>query len=411
MKTKLQLAFAFILCVTFLNAQETVVNTSLGAGYANQVYYKLDTETETSFVANSWDIAFLRTSAFSIGIRVNSNIEVFEAASSAADWATIDVANEGDWTQLYNSDTEWGNGAFDQGSATYGWGEYNPANHHVIGSIIFVLKYADGTYRKFINEDFYGGYSIKYATWDDVNETWSADVTATISSSNNPNNTYNYYSLVNEAEIVAEPATTDWDFVFTKYIDLGIVYPVTGVLHSAEVTVAQNEETSGMPANPSLSYSEEINTIGYDWKSLNATYTYDVDNTQAYYVKYADDTVYRLYFTAFAGSSTGDLSFAFENVTALLGFDDVNENVSFGVYPNPSTDKRINLIYDVNKLSSNKNQVSVYAVTGKKVFEKSLNTNSGFYNKTLDLSALSSGVYVLQFTTGDSNITKKIILN
>lgn len=409
MKRTLLILFTILLSASGLSAQEITVNTSLGASYANQVYYKLSTETETSFAADSWDIAFLRTSAFDIGIRVNSNIEVFEAASSAADWNTIDVANEGTWTQLYNSDTNWGLGAFDQGSATYGWGEYNPSNHHVVGSIIFVLKYADGTYRKFINEDFYGGYSIKYATWDANTSTWSADVTATISNSSNPDNIYNYYSLVNEAEVVAEPADTDWDFVFTKYIDLGIVYPVTGVLHSADVTVAQNEEPSGMPANPTLTYSEDINVIGYDWKTFNmSTFSYDVDNTQAYYVKYADGTVYRVYFTAFTGSSTGDLSFNFENVTASLGINDINENVSFGLYPNPSIDKKINLVYDVNAFTNN--QVAIYSVTGKKVYQTTLSNNTGFYNKTLDLSSLASGMYVLQFTSDNSSVSKKIIL-
>ncbi|MUU79421.1 T9SS type A sorting domain-containing protein [Winogradskyella endarachnes] len=417
MKTTLQFLILVLFCSSAY-AQETVVNLSMQPSYANQVYYKLSTQTATSFTANSWDIAFLRTSSYNFGMRVNSGIgiEVFEAANTAADYNTVDVANEANWTPLYNSETTWSNGAFEQGSATYGFGEYNPVTHGVDGTIVFVLKYADGTYRKFINETYAAGYTFKYATWDASTSTWSTDQTVTIPNTNNPNNKFNYYSLQNNAEVVAEPAISDWDFVFTKYAadyygDGSLYYPVTGTLHSDEVTVAQNDEPTGMPSNPTLSYSTDINTIGYDWKTLNASYTYDINSNQAYYVKYSDDTVYRFYFTAFGGSSNGDITFNFENVTNALSIENINDSVSFGIYPNPSTDKKVNLIYDIDALSSNKNEVSIFSITGKKVFQTNLNSNSGFYNTALDLSSLVDGVYVLQFTSGNQSVTKKLILN
>jgi hypothetical protein len=409
------LTFVLISATSF--AQETVVNLSMQPSYTDQVYYKLSTETATSFTANSWDIAFLRTSSYDFGMRVNSGIgiEVFEAASTTADYNTVDVANETNWTPLYNSETTWSGGAFEQGSATYGFGEYNPVTHGVDGTIVFVLKYADGTYRKFINESYAAGYTFKYATWDASTSTWSADQTITIPNTNNPENKYNYYSLQNNAEVVAEPAISDWDFVFTKYAtdyygDGTLYYPVTGTLHSDEVTVAQNDEPTGMSSNPTLTYSTDINTIGYDWKTLNASYTYDINSNQAYYVKYADDTVYRFYFSAFGGSSTGDITLNFENVTSALSIETINDTVSFGIYPNPSTDKKINLIYDVEALSSNKNEVSIFSIAGKKVFQTNLNSNPGFFNTSLDLSSLVDGVYVLQFTSGNQSITKKLIL-
>ncbi len=416
MKTILQ--FLTVLCLSATAfAQETIVNLSMQPSYTDQVYYKLSTATASAFTANSWDIAFLRTSAYNFGMRVNSGIgiEVFEAVNTAASYNTIDVANEANWTALYNSETSWSNGAFEQGSATYGFGEYNPITHGVEGSIVFVLKYADGTYRKFINESYAAGYTFKYATWNAETSTWSEDQTVTLSNTNNPNNKFNYYSLQNNEEVVAEPAISDWDFVFTKYAtdyfgDGSFFYPVTGVLHSDEVTVAQNDEQSGMQANPTLTYSEDINTIGYDWKTLNDAWAYDVSSNQAYYIKYADDTIYRLYFTAFEGSSTGNLSFAVEDVTNALSLETVNIAVSFGLYPNPSTDKKVNVVYEVNTSDSQNNVVSIYTLTGKKVFETQLKTNTGFYNSNLDLSALTEGVYLLKLTSGTQSSTKKLIL-
>ncbi|WP_274476413.1 T9SS type A sorting domain-containing protein [Mangrovimonas aestuarii] len=409
------LSFAAICLGLVALAQEITVDLSMTPSYANQVYYKLSTQTANSYAANSWDLAFLRTGAFNIGIRVNDHagIEVFEVSDNPSDWNTIQIADQSSWIQLYNSETSW-NGAFDNGSASYGFGEYNPVNHHVEGSVIFVLKYTDGTYRKFMNEDVYNGYTFKYATWDAGTTTWSADTTVTLANSNNPNNTYNFYSLVNGAEVVAQPATADWDFVFTKYIsdyygDGSLYWPVTGVLHSDQVSVAQNEETSGMPTVPSLTYSEEINTIGWDWKSYVSS-TFNVDPTQAYYIKYEDNSVYRMYFVDFDGSSTGGVSFTFENVTTTLGIEDVTENITFGMYPNPSLDKQVNLVYDVNTLESDKNKVAIYDITGAEVFRTQLSNNSGFYSKRLNLSNLQSGVYMVHFTSGNASITKKLVL-
>ena len=411
MKKILHIA-AFIATGLVATAQETV-SLSMGAGYANEVYVKLADETQATFAAESWDVAFLRNSAQNIGIRVNdgTGIQVFEAANDPAEWNNIDVTNEASWTPLYNDDTNWDNGAFMQGSASYGWGEYNPATHHVEGTIIFVLKYADGTYRKFINEDFFGGYTFKFATWD--GSAWVNETTTTVDNDDNPNNRYNYYSLENNEAVVAEPAVTEWDMVFRKYVtelQANTMYNVTGVLHNPTVTVAQNEEPTGEADPTNVTYSEEINTIGYDWKSFDGS-GYIVNSDMAYYVKYDENTVYRLVFTSFEGASTGNIDLEYQDVSSLLGFEEVAEDVSFGMYPNPTTNGQVSIVYDVANTVSAKNKIEVFAINGAKVYSETMSTTSGFYNKTLDLSSLQSGMYMVTFTAGKNSVTKKLILN
>ena len=410
MKTTLFFSIFSFLLVQSTFSQETTVNLSLGAGYTSQVYYKLNTKTETTVAANSWDLAFFRASNYEHGIRVNDGIgiEVFEAANQATAWNTIDITNEAAWSKLYNSDTDRINGAFMQGSATYGWGEYNTATHHITGTIIYVLKYTDGSYKKFICEDFYGGYTIKYASWNGSD--WSEDESAVISNSNNSNNTYNYFSLQNDNEVIVEPAATDWDFVFTKYFtDVSTSkYNVTGVLSSDNITVA----TATGDTTNNLSYSEAINTIGYNWKSLNyTTYTYEVDSNLKFYVKDKDEKIYKLYFTEFVGSSTGNLAFNFEDVTQTLGIEEVGENIAFGIYPNPvRSDKKINIVFDVNKVNKNENKIEIYNLSGQKVLATSITNSLGFYNKEINLSSLNSGIYMLKFTSGNYQKTKKIVI-
>ena len=409
MKTRLFFSIFSFLLVQSTFSQETTVNLSLGASYTSQVYYKLNTKTETTVAANSWDLAFFRASNYEHGIRVNDGIgiEVFEAANQATAWNTIDITNEAAWSRLYNSDTDRINGAFMQGSATYGWGEYNTATHHITGTIIYVLKYTDGSYKKFICEDFYGGYTIKYASWNGSD--WSEDKSAVISNSNNSNNTYNYFSLQNDNEVIVEPAATDWDFVFTKYFtDVSTSkYNVTGVLSSDNITVA----TATGDTTNNLSYSEAINTIGYNWKSLNATWTYDVDSELKFYVKDKDEKIYKLYFTEFGGSSTGNLVFNFEDVTQTLGIEEIGESIAFGIYPNPvRSDKKINIVFDVNKVNKNENKIEIYNLSGQKVLATSITNSLGFYNKEINLSSLNSGIYMLKFTSGNYQKTKKIVI-
>lgn len=420
MKINLQILFVTLISAMFSQAQEVTVDISLGASYSNEIYYKLSTQTETVFPANQWDIAFLRTSIYDLGVRVNDGIgiQVFEAANTPVGYDTVDVTNESTWTQLYNSDTNWSSGAFMNTSISgnpfpaSGFGNYNPENNTVEGQIVFVLKYLDGSYKKFFIETYFGGYTFKYSSW--TGSTWTTDITETVSNSSNPNNRFNYYSLQAESEVIAEPAATDWDFVFRKYKTFlnppGQYYNVTGVLHNPNVEIAENDEPNGMPSNPNLTYSDDINTIGYNWKNFGSG-GFVVNTDRAFYIKYTDNTIYRLTFTAFSGSSSGDLSFVFEDVTTSLSIEGVSENVSFGIYPNPSTDKQINLIYDVNTLNTTNNNVAIYSTTGQMVFQSELKSNSGFYNKSLDLSSLSGGVYILKFTSGEFTTTKKIVLN
>ena len=403
---------AFAIATTLCTIAQQTIDVSMGAGYTSEVYYKLDTQTAITFQADSWDVAFLRNDDFNLSVRVNDGIDikVFEVANTPEQYGSVDVSNQNDWVELVNGNTNWEDGAFMQGSATFGFGEYNPATNHVEGTIIYVLQYDDGSYRKMIIEDYFGAYTFKYATWD--GSTWSSDTTATVANTSNPDNRYNYYSLQNNQEVVAEPSEDNWDFVFRKYTSFinppGQNYVVSGALHNPNVTVAQNQETSDADPN-GLDYLEEINTIGYDWKSF--TGTWNIDSDQKYYVKYDNNTVYRMYFTDFGGSASGDLSFVLQDVTDLLSFESVSENLSFGMYPNPSLDGTVTIVYENKNTAAATNTIRVYAVNGAQVYKTTTLNNNGFFNKQLDLSFLDSGMYILQFDSGDTTISKKLILN
>lgn len=413
---KLKLSFiAFLTFCLGINAQVTNVDLSLQPNYSDEVYYNLDTNSSSAYNASDWELAFLRTSQFGFATRINDaiGITVFEASNNPADWDAIDIADINTWTQLYNSDTTWEVGALDNGSATYGWGEYNATTHHVEGTVTYVLSYADGSYKKLMIEDFYNGYTFKYADWDATTSTWGADETYVLPNSTNPDRLFNYYNLSTDAEVIAEPESTAWDLIFKKYTTLlegGTMYTVIGVLHHPDITVAENVEPNGDGDTSNLEYSGEINTIGHDWKEFNMnTFQYDIAADTYYYVKTENETVYRLHFTAFEGSSTGNLSFNYEDVTSSLSTTNFDNENSFSVFPNPSTDKMVNILYEISKTQESAPVVQVYNVNGQKVYENQLQ-NDGFYNQKLDLTQLSAGIYLLKFNSGNFSTTKKIVL-
>ncbi len=62
------------------------------------------------------------------------------------------------------------------------------------------------------------------------------------------------------------------------------------------------------------------------------------------------------------------------------------------------------------KKVTNKGNVEVYDLTGKKVHQSELTNQAGFYKQDLNLSHLPSGNYMVKITFGGQTETKKLIV-
>lgn len=429
MKTKLLLA-----SVLAMSVQQTVlaqtdafgysqVNMTMGSGYQNRVFVNLADGNMVSQPANTWDVAFYRNSNYAFGSRINDakDIEVFTASTNLADWDNISISNESSWGDpLYNPDqtTDWSQGAFEQGPVTSpnpnipstGWGVYNPINHHIQGKAIFVLKYPSGTYIKFAIEDAFAGYTFKYSKWNGT--AWGATETRTIANGTD-DSYFNYFSFDTGAKVPSlEPSRTAWDFIFTKYYTfyMGVqMYPLSGAIQSPNIKVAmvqpETQATTAYTIPATASFSSAITTVGHSWKGIGT-----VKSDVVYYVKKGND-YYRMYFTTNGGASTGNMYFKYKKITETLGITEVGKKASFGIYPNPApADKKVTVIFDVKEKASNKGNVEVYDLTGKKVYSAELTNQAGFYKQDLNLSTLTSGNYLVKITYGGHSETKKLIV-
>ena len=424
MKTKLFLASLFALSVqqtvlaqTDVNGY-TTVNLTMGPSYQNRVFFDFSANNIVSQTANSWDIAFYRNSTYGYGTRVNDalNVKVYEASNNMADWNNINIANLSSWgAPLYNPDQTVAleDGAFEQGSAPTGWGQYNGANHHVEGKVIFVLQYPDSSYIKFAIEDYYGGYTFKYSKWNAATSTWGATEARTIA--NGSDDAYfNYFSFSTGAKVPSlEPAKANWDLMFTRYWTFfgGIMmYRMAGIIQSPTITIArvqpetQDTPTATIPS--STTFSSNITSIGHSWKPTSGAPISDV----VYYLKQGSD-YYRMYFLTNGGEANGNMYFKYKNITSTLSITEVSKKASFGIYPNPTTsDKKVTVLFDVKEKDSNKGSVEVYDFTGKRVYNAELNNQAGLYKQDLNLSHLPTGNYLVKISYGGKTETKKLIV-
>lgn len=393
----------------------TTVELTTGASYANRVFFDLSANNTVSQDAYNWDVAFLRTSAYNFGTRINDaqNVEVYEASNNPADWDTIDIADIASWGEpLYNPDQteDWGEGAFEQGSASYGWGTYGGGGLN--GTIIFVLKYPNDVYYKFFIESYFGlqnGYTFKYSKWNGTS--WDADITKSIANGSN-NRYFNYFSFdTNDVVENNEPEIGAWDLMFTRYWTFyggAMMYRMAGTLQAPGVTVAkiqpETQATNDFTEPADDDFSAIISSIGHSWKGTmpGSQYT-DV----VYYIKRQDE-LYRLYFTNFGGQANGNMYFKYKSLGSASTVDFENKS-SFTLYPNPTVDKQVTLIYDITENASN-GEVAVYNISGQKVYTSQIANNSGFYQQNLNLSNLSSGVYIVKVQIGNYSANQKLII-
>jgi hypothetical protein len=165
----------------------------------------------------------------------------------------------------------------------------------------------------------------------------------------------------------------------------------------------------------------DYNTATYAkfYKNTNGIFTEDTNaeiGISGTYVSTADWSDYDndgdLDFVLSGLNNDGNASTTvYTNEQITLGVNDFLENIEFSIYPNPLNDRQLNLVYDHTKLIPSIRNITIYSTLGQKVHETQLNSESGFSKKSLDLSSLSSGIYVLQFTSGTFSTTKKIILD
>ena len=393
---------------------QTNDNISLLPTYANQSFYNLNTGEVANVDNNNWDIAF-SAGGYGSAIRINGQSGTLLYTypnGDISDWNTVDISTIATWNPINNSDTSWGLGAFNVNAdptngMDLGWGIYSTITHHITGDSINIIQLSNGDYKKLqIIKLSSGNYDFKYANIDG-----SSEVITSISKSTFTGKNFGYYSIINDIEVDREPLSSEWQILFTKYITQlspGVTYGVTGVLANNDIQIAKAENIDVANADHSAhSFSANINAIGYNWKSFNmSSFSYDIQDSLCYFIKDDLDNIWKLQLTGFDGSSTGNIYFNVENIQSANMLE--NNDITFTIYPNPSINNEVSVIYDLNN-NSNSSEIHITDINGKLVRSYILN-NNGFNANKLSLTEFSPGVYVVSLVNGNSIVNKKLIV-
>lgn len=87
-----------------------------------------------------------------------------------------------------------------------------------------------------------------------------------------------------------------------------------------------------------------------------------------------------------------------ENKSVSKNQSSAIDEISF--YPNPVTNGKI---YITSKFSGDR-EISIFDVLGKKIFQTTQNM------KELNISTISSGVYIIKIREGQATLTRKLII-
>lgn len=313
----------------------------MGTGYTDDVYFSLDNGTATVVTATNWHIAFETTGPFSIGIRVNdghgTEVKAYPNGDISA-WETLDTAGYSTWSALTNGITAWADGAFNQSTSNdpsdFSWGTYSgPPLHDVVGDSLYVVKTTDGDAFKLRIDLLDGGtWTFTHAQLDGSDETEQQIVMEDYFGKN-----LAYYNLATQEVLDREPTAEAWDFVFTRYVGMTSygMFPTTGVLLNTGRSAAMSDGVDVTTADfaDQVFTDTDISVIGNDWKEL-VQFMWQIVDDRCYFVQSAAGDIYKIVFTDFDGSETGDISFTTELVSSS-SVAEASADASVKVYPNP----------------------------------------------------------------------------
>ena len=378
----------------YISPQAQTVQISMGNNYTNQIFYSMQNGEIKNISNDNWDLAFT-TDQYASTIRTNDGkgVELYTYhLGDTSDWQNINVSILNNLSLgMYNSEISWHDGAFENnslGHPDYGWGVYNMITHNVTGDSLYIIKTINGNWKKIWIQELTtaGEYIFKFANLDGSNE-----ITQSILKTNYTDKNFIYFSIDQNTIIDREPISSEWDITFTKYISpvQAMPYPVTGVLTNNNIEVAKATGVTDPLTYFDYSnhnFNNEINSIGYDWKSYQGSFV--VDANRCYFIKDKNENIWRLVFNSFDGMSTGNIEFNTELIF-ITSSENINKASSLNVFPNPTT-QNTNLIFDFEEECL----INIYDISGVQVYSNQLNS-TGLELINLPTGNFDAGLYFL----------------
>ena len=333
--------------------------------------------------------------------------------------------------QLFNSDTTWSVGSINATSKVlfdYGWGSYNQVTNNVVGDSTYIIKLANGTWKKLYIEKlaFDTSYFIKYANLDGTNAQ-----AVEVNKKNYSGKNFVYLNLTTNTILDLEPKSSDWHLTFQRYHSTAInpatgkaePFVVSGVLsntlfsiirgipgYSGSYVTKINRADTASNNFSTRQFTTSIGTIGSDWKYYDyQNFRYVMSDTTSYFVKIPNGKVYKLIFKDFGGAANGNFVFTSQYIVGTSIKDSNDGVVALAIHPNPATDDQIQVVFDLGK-NIQQADFQLFDIHGSHVFTKKLFRTEGMQTMTLPYLGLNSGIYIARLNVNGHAIIQKVIV-
>jgi len=281
--------------------------------------------------------------------------------------------------------------------------------HYTVGDKVYVVETAPGTYLKLrIDALASNVYTFSYGDLDGSNEE-----TKELAKPDFVGKNFGYFNFTTGTTLDIEPAASDWDLLFTKYTAMVesegeiIPYSSTGVLQNKRVSTVMVDGVDPTVATwADGEFDLAMNAIGYSWKSINmSTFQWDIDADRTYFVKDRSSNIWKVIFTGFGGSSTGNFNFTQE----LVSSTNVNETTynELVVFPNPSTNGQLNLVLAQEVRNGN---LSLMDRAGRLVKQQVVSGAGALSTVPVDLSGVEAGLYLVRLDAEGIVSTTRVVV-
>ena len=417
-----------------LGAQTSTDTVTMGAGYANQVFFNLqDGKQHNSPIAN-WHIAHT-TLAMDNAIRLNHAAGVFAYIYPKGDngaYNSFDTTGWATWHMPYNDMKDETKGALNQQTDPnnqwdFSWGVYDASSHEVVGDSLYLVTVGMGAEMKLykfmpIKQDKMGNFIFEFGPLDDV-----AGEPDTIKTSMAYGGMFKYFNLTKDMQVSIEPQNESWHLNFNRYYDLVpnpqgggmVMYPTTGAesFRGLEIAHVDGIEFSELVSNPNdyISIANEdtsiasghgfnigLTRVGGDWKAFDGR-GFSVVPQKNYIAKIETPTGFEywgFHFLSFEGQSTGAMSLERAKLGELASVSNATLT-TVGLFPNPASD----MVW-VSVNNGSLETVNVLNTAGQKILSHNdLRTN----RFQLPIQSLRSGQYIIE-TIHSNGISRNWII-
>ncbi|MDA3944537.1 MAG: T9SS type A sorting domain-containing protein [Bacteroidetes bacterium] len=417
MKLNLFFLLALMLSSTLAISNPVTDSTTMGGGYASDVFYSFENGVIATSERNTWDIAFY-TNRWSAGIITNGGIGtqlVTYENGDTSNWNAIDTTGMAGWKRLYNSDSIWEDGAFNRnamGHPDYGWGMYNMVSHDVVGDSIYIITLANGAKKKLWIESknsVNNTYTFTYANLDGTNE-----YTEVLDATPYEDKLFVYYNLSISSIIDREPLKNSWDIIFTRYVTTVFdnegnpsPYTVVGVLNNVGVAANKNypvdESFTDWTAQP---MDDAKTVIGHNWKYFDMnSFSYVIEDSTVFFVQALSGNVYKFVPTYFSGQSEGKTIFTKELISLVSVDENSTIDNSIAVFPNPAKDHvRVALNNQISAMA----ELQLFDLSGRIVYQTQQPVANGMLDIRFD--NLLSGLYLIRIQAEGQTFMDKLMI-